>query len=167
MKKVLIVVLFLLIVIYLSNTKEYNISDDMIRFRVIASSNNSRDILIKELVVKELSNILFINSDNINDTRKNIYDNLENIDRRIKILFNKYNYDETFNIKYGINDFPKKKFLGKTYEAGSYESLVIEIGEAKGDNYFCVLYPSLCMIDYNQENKEFRFKILDVIKELF
>ena len=167
MKKVLIVVLFLLIVIYLSNTKEYNISDDMIRFRVIASSNNSRDILIKELVVKELSNILFINSDNINDTKKNIYDNLENIDRRIKILFNKYNYDETFNIKYGINDFPKKIFLGKTYEAGSYESLVIEIGEAKGDNYFCVLYPSLCMIDYNKENKEFRFKILDVIKELF
>ena len=169
MKKLIIVIsLFLLIYIYYS--KEYNMSEDMIRFRVIASSNTSRDIMMKELVVKELSDILFINSKDINDARKNIYNNLELIDKKIDILFKKHDYNKTYNILYGNNDFPKKTFLGKTYDAGSYESLVIEIGEAKGNNYFCVLYPSLCLIDYekkDENNKEYKFKIVEIFKELF
>ena len=165
MKKI-IIILCILISIYLFSTNEYNVSKDMIRFRVIANSNTSRDIMMKEIVVKELSDILFIDSNDINDVRNNIYNNLEIIDKKINKLFKKYNYDKTYNIMYGLNDFPKKTFLGKDYESGTYESLVIEIGEAKGDNYFCIMYPSLCMIDYKNNNK-YSFKIIELFKDLF
>ena len=59
--------------------------------------------------------------------------------------------------------------MGKEYNEGLYESLVIEIGEAKGDNYFCILYPSLCLIDYEnrENNKSYGFKIVDVFKDIF
>ena len=170
MKKIIIVIIGVILSLYLVNSKEYNISDDMIRFRVIASSNASRDIMMKELVVKEISKILFIDSNNIDEVRENIYNNLEIIDNRISNLFKKHNYDKSYNIMYGINEFPKKMFMGKEYSEGSYESLVIEIGDAKGNNYFCILYPSLCMIDYekNDNKKEkYSFKIVDIIKDLF
>ena len=165
MKKIIIII-GILLCLYLYNTKEYNISEDMIRFRVIANSNSNKDILMKELVVKELSNLLFIKNNNINDARENIYNNLDKVNKKIDNLFKRYNYDKEYNVSYGINDFPKKTFLGKEYDEGSYESLVIEIGEAKGNNYFCILYPSLCMVDYEEDNK-YSFKIIEVFKELF
>ena len=170
MKKKIIIIIGILLSLYLYYSKEYNVSDDMIRFRVIANSNKNNDIVMKELVVRELSGLLFIKSNNINEVRDNIVNNLENVNKRIENLFEKYNYDKSYNISYGINDFPNKTFLGKKYESGSYESLVVEIGEAKGNNYFCVLYPSLCMIDYKnnkEDNNKFGFKIMEVFKELF
>lgn len=169
MKKIL-VLLSLLSCLYLLYAKEYNADKDMIRFRVIAASNSSRDIMMKELVVKELSKIIFIKSDDKEEIRKNIYDNLELMEKRINNIFKINDYNETFNISYGLNKFPQKEFLGKKYKAGTYESLVIEIGSAKGNNYFCVLYPSLCIIDYDNKESEksiYKFKIVDIFNDIF
>ena len=169
MKKIMFLLL-IFIFIYINNIDEYNISEDEIRFRVIANSNSSRDILMKEKVVSELSSILFIDTNNKDTIRDNIYKNLENIETKVNKIFKENNYDKNFNIVYGMNSFPDKEFMGKKYKKGEYESLVIEIGDAKGNNYFCILYPSLCMIDYqnNKEEKtEIKFKIIDVFKKLF
>lgn len=168
MKKILIIFVILILVI-LVNEKEYKISEDSIRFRVIANSNTPQDIIMKERVVSELSGLLFVDNKNINNTREKIYSNLENIEDRIKKLFDKYNYNKTFNVIYGVNSFPEKVFLGEKYPAGDYESLVIEIGESKGNNYFCILYPSLCMIDYekHKDEKQFGFKISELLEQLF
>ena len=48
-------------------------------------------------------------------------------------------------INYGKNYFPEKNYKGITYEAGEYESLVISLGEAEGNNWWCVMYPALCI----------------------
>ena len=67
-----------------------------------------------------------------------------------------------------MNYFPKKVFNGKTYNEGEYKSLVIEIGEAKGNNYFCILYPSLCTIDIDEkEESKYKFKLIEIIKNIF
>ena len=165
MKKFLIFVIIVLSIIMLSKN-DYNVSEDMIRYRVIANSNNSIDIIMKEKVVSELSSILFKENQSLEEVESNIYNNISNIEYKINKLFKENNYDKSFNISYGINSFPEKVFMGKKYESGDYKSLVIEIGEGKGNNYFCILYPSLCIIDYNQ-NKEYGFKIKEVIKKLF
>ena len=169
MKKVIFICCILLFIYFISDN-EYNINNNEIRFRVIANSNSARDILMKEKVVSKLSNILFIKSNDKNKIRENIYNNLNNIENNIDKLFKDNNYDKTYNIRYGINEFPKKIFMGKEYNEGEYESLVIEIGDAKGNNYFCILYPSLCMIDYENKgdkNEEYKFKIVEIIKDLF
>ena len=59
MKKI-IIIMCLMLSLYLFNYKEYNINEESIRFRVIANSNSSKDILMKEKTVKELSKILFM-----------------------------------------------------------------------------------------------------------
>ena len=167
MKKIIIVIL-LVLTMYVLKIDEYNISEDTIRFRVIANSNNKEDIIMKEKVVKELSGILFKESNSIEQTKNNIYSNLENIDNRINKLFKKNNYNMKYNILFGLNEFPKKVFMNKTYEEGTYESLVIEIGEGKGNNYFCILYPSLCLIDYEERNNnEYKSKIVELFNNIF
>ncbi len=161
--------IFILVFMYLINYDEYNITEDAVRFRVIANSNSVLDIAMKEKVVNKLSKLLFKNYQSEEELNKNIYDNLDNISKEIDILFKNNNYDMNYNILYGINDFPKKDFMGKHYDAGNYKSLVIEIGEAKGNNYFCILYPSLCVIDYenNSDNSKFGLKIVDIIDKIF
>lgn len=168
MKKIIIIIIVILIG-YLLSIVEYNKSEDIIRFRVIANSNSREDIIMKEKVVKELSGVLFIDSQNVDDVKNNIYSNLENIDHKIYKLFKKNNYNKKYNILYGLNEFPKKVFMNKIYDGGLHESLVIEIGEGKGDNYFCILYPSLCMIDYEnrEENANYKSKIMELFDNIF
>ena len=59
-----------------------------------------------------------------------------------------------YDINYGINFFPEKEYDDYVYQEGNYESLVIKLGEAKGNNWWCVMYPPLCLIDQNSNNKE-------------
>ena len=168
MKKIILFMIPLLS-IYLINIKEYNISEDTIRYRVIANSNSLEDLLMKEKIVDELSGILFKENQSIEQVNDTIYKNLNNIEQRIKKVFINNNYNKKFNISYGLNKFPEKTFLGKKYKAGEYKSLVIEIGEAKGNNYFCILYPSLCIVDYHKNNKNNKYdlKIREIINNLF
>ena len=91
MKKIILIILIILCVFLFLLNEEY-ITSDSIRFRVIPNSNSSIDILMKEKVVYELSNILFKEND-INSTRNNIINNLSNIENKIGVLFDNNNYD--------------------------------------------------------------------------
>lgn len=166
MKKIVFLLLIIL-VLYIYSIDEYNVSSDMIRFRIIPNSNSYEDIYIKEKVIDRISNIVFIDSDDPNIVRKSIYSNIENISNEIDNVFKEENYNYSYNIIYGMNDFPKKEYNGIIYPEGKYESLVIEIGDAKGDNFWCMLYPSLCMIDYNNENNKYNSRVFDIFEKFF
>ena len=47
---------------------------------------------------------------------------------------------------------PEKEYKGVKYPAGEYESLVITLGTGTGDNFWCVLFPPLCLIEAEEEN---------------
>ena len=168
MKKILLIVLIVVFVLLFSQ-KNYELTDDMIRFRVIANSNSAKDILMKEKIVNVLSNMLFKNHSDINSTRTDIISNIENIQNKVDKLFEDNDYNMNYNISYGLNEFPEKKYGNYVFEAGVYESLVIEVGDAKGNNYWCILYPPLCMVDDYQNDKEIKygFKFVEVIKKIF
>ena len=53
----------------------------------------------------------------------------------------------SYQINYGSNYFPQKKYRGVNYKEGYYESIVISIGASEGDNWWCVLFPNLCLAD--------------------
>ena len=65
-----------------------------------------------------------------------------------------------------FNYFPKKEHNGIIYEAGEYESLVITLGQGEGDNFWCILFPPLCMVDEN-EDIEYKSIIKEVLKKIF
>lgn len=167
MKKIIYVLLIVVMILVVSKPR-YNLSGDMVRFRVISNSNSFKDVMMKEKVVNELSTLLFIDSKSINNTRENIVSNLDRIKSSIDKIFDDNDYDMKYKVKYGMNYFPEKEYNDIKFEAGNYESLVVEIGEAKGNNYWCILYPPLCMVDYEKDKKvEYKSRIAEILSNLF
>lgn len=169
MKKILIIILLLITLLFLiKNEETLMIPEESIRFRVIANSNEKEDIDAKEYLVNEIINneSIIFNSNSINETRNNIKSNIENVEKVVSNTFKKIDYNKKYNVKYGINYFPKKEYKGIKYDEGYYESLVITIGEGKGNNYWCVMFPPLCMIDEeNLDNSEYKLKLIEIIQK--
>ena len=63
-----------------------------------------------------------------------------------------------------MNYFPEKEYKGTIYEEGEYESLLITLGSGEGNNWWCVLFPPLCLIEA-EESEEVEYSFF--IKELF
>lgn len=168
MKKIVMLISILLILFVVNDKNDYVLNDN-IRFRVIANSNSAEDILIKQKVSRKISNIIFDKGKNKDDIRNNIIKNINTIENEVDQVLIDNKYNKEFNINYGYNYFPEKQYNGETLEAGNYESLVVTLGEGKGNNYWCILYPPLCMIseDDNISNKvEYKFKIIEYIKKI-
>lgn len=143
-------------VLWITKEKEYTIPKESIRFRIIANSNDKIDQTTKLLIKKDLEDNIFQsiqNSKSIEETRKLIKEN----EQVIKETLNKYNVP--YNINYGTNYFPEKEYNGITYKEGNYESLVITLGKGSGNNWWCVMYPPLCLLESNSQNyKEIEYK---------
>ena len=161
----LIILILIVIIIYKKNDQNIFIPDNAIRLRVIPNSNNPVDISIKEKVKKYLEKDVYTitqDIDNIEIARNSINNYIPSIKENINIIFNDNNYQLPYKINFGYNYFPKKIYKGVTYDEGYYESLVISIGEAQGDNWWCVLFPNMCLID-TKEKHEYR----SYFKEIF
>lgn len=142
------------------------IPKEAIRFRVLANSNTDYDQSIKQEVAisvqQEISEILQ-GETNISKARIKLKNNLTKINTKIKDIFSKENYTLTYDINFGLNYFPQKEFKGITYNEGYYESLLITIGNGDGDNWWCVLFPPLCVLEV-EESTEVEYKSL--VKEV-
>ena len=161
-KLILFLFVFMLLFLYLyhKGDEDIIIGDNAIRFRIIANSNDIKD--------QELKTI--IKTDIINYMKQEQYDRLDraslikrlknNLD--IESIIKKYTND--YEINYGFNFFPDKKYNGIIYKSGNYESLLIKLGTAKGDNWWCVLYPPLCFID--EDNNEYKSIVKEMINKL-
>lgn len=172
MKKALILLAGLsLIFIFNTNNDDYIVvPKDSIRFRIIPNSNTIEDIQMKEKVKEEINGVInkIEEAEDINESRQNIINSIPLIEEKINNLFKTENYNKTYKIKYGMNYFPEKIYKGVKYEEGDYESMVIEIGASSGDNYWCVLFPPLCLIDAEEsEEVEYKFFITEIIKKFF
>lgn len=161
MKKIIIFLAIIIGVLSL-NKYEMSIPKEAIRFRIIANSNEEVDQNLKRSIVKKISNDLILKTDSINDARNYIKKNIPTFEEKVKETLIEENEDTTFTINYGNNYFPQKEENGIIYEEGEYESLVITLGEGKGDNFWCILFPPICMID-EDSNIEYKSFIKEVL----
>lgn len=171
MKKLFVILLALLILISTKNmnAEETIIPKEAIRFRVIANSNTVYDQNIKVQVRNEVQNKvleLTKNSNNIEDTRNILKNNISLIKNLVENKLRELSYDKSFKVNYGLNPFPEKKYKGVKYKAGDYESLVITLGEGDGDNWWCVLFPPLCLIEAEEETNKSEIEYKSYIKEV-
>lgn len=173
MKKIILILLAAISIIAISNSNDNDyivVPKESIRFRIIPNSNTVEDIYMKEKVKEEVSSVIDTISANtsIEESRNSIKKSIPIMEAKITNLFTNENYDKTFDIKYGQNYFPEKIYKGVKYESGNYESVVIEIGEAKGNNYWCVLFPPLCLLEAEEsEEVEYKFFVSEIIKKIF
>lgn len=174
MKKIVIILLIFVISMLIYKEQKDDmiiIPDTAIRLRVIPNSNSSLDQNMKKKVKEYLENntyTLLKGQDNIDNVREIVNDNIPNIKENIIRIFNDNDYNMNFDVNYGYNYFPKKEYRGIEYKEGYYESIVISIGEAKGDNWWCVLFPNLCLVDLEQkDDTEYKIWIVEAINKIF
>ena len=152
MKK-MILILTLIVAVFIYKEVKNNdiiIPDTAIRLRVIPNSNSTLDQNIKNKVKKYIKN------------------NIPLIEENVKQIFSENNYDMNFDINYGLNYFPEKEYRGLKYNEGYYESVAISIGKAEGDNWWCVLFPNLCLVDLEtKDNVEYKSWIVEKINKIF
>ena len=170
MKK-LYIILCIALVLFISNIKASSniIPDEAIRLRVIANSNSDYDqsikMKVKDRLELDLYNLLK-QTKGIEEARNIINNNLTSISDSIRYLLEQENYNKDFNINFGSNYFPEKKFKGITYDEGYYESLVVTLGSGEGDNWWCVLFPPLCLLEAEESDEvEYKFFIQELIEK--
>ncbi len=132
------------------NQASEDYKEKLIRFHVIANSDSDEDQALKLKVRDEVINYLqpkLLESKSIKESEeiiKNYYANLENISKSI-IDENGYKYDVRVSIEY--SEFPTKQYSSVVLPAGEYKALKVVIGEGKGKNWWCVMFPPLCFVD--------------------
>ena len=169
-RKIFLIILGLIIVgVYSQNETELSIPDSSIRLRVIPNSNNTKDINIKEQVKDYLETDIYTllkDTNNIESARNIINNNIPKIENNITNIFKDNNYNIPYEINFGYNYFPEKTYNGEIYEEGEYESLVIYIGEAQGDNWWCVLFPNFCLVD-TKEDTDYKSYFKELLNKIF
>lgn len=112
----------------------------------------------------------------LSETREFLTENLEEIEAIAESVIAEEGYSYEADAVLDVTKIPKKKYGDVVFPAGFYEALTINIGEAKGDNWWCVLFPPLCIIDPKGETLEgiefeepgivLKFKTFEIIDEL-
>ncbi len=135
---------------YYSNAVCSDISDSVFRLHVIANSDSPADQNLKYIVRDSI--IDYINEISSSATSKEEVLQIakSNISEIQSIAINtvrKEGYDYSVNVEVGNFVFPKKTYGDITFPPGFYDALKVEIGEAKGQNWWCVMFPPLCFVD--------------------
>ena len=167
MKKIIVLLFFVTVLIALTsgNTSGVLIPSDAIRFRIIANSNSLEDQTTKINIRKEIEPVfaeILETSSSKEETKELINQNMT----RFKDIIEQYNVEYTIN--YGNNFFPEKEYKGIIYPTGNYESLVITLGSGLGENWWCVLFPPLCLLEASEEessNANYTFYIKEVLEK--
>ncbi len=153
MKRILFIILVIVFFCVLLNKEETN---EEIRIRVIASSDNDIDQSIKSEVLK----YLYLNYDleftSTSHCEEYIISNLNSITSNLN-----YNFDG-LKITYDYHTFYNKAYNGIVEEVGTYKTLLIEIGDALGGNFWGILYTQSNVI--STESIEYRSYIIELLK---
>ncbi len=154
--KCTIILIFLFLLYIFINAYSYvnaisnNLSDNVFRLHVIANSDSVEDQNLKYIVRDKLisyMNNLCSNCTNKEEAIKIVNNNISSFQEIAKntMLENGYNYNVTVEV--GNFKFPTKTYGDISFPAGYYDALKVKIGTAKGQNWWCVMFPPLCFID--------------------
>ena len=175
---------------------ESRVYDSVIRLHVIANSDNEGDQALKLSVrdaVLDTTSELLRDAKTRDEAEEILRNNLERIERVAKETVQKNGYRNAVSVSFGMEDYPTREYEELAFPAGEYLSLRVMIGEAEGQNWWCVLFPPLCLsaatdkkeaeecflaaglteeqyriiTDSDNTKYKLRFKILEVVEELF
>ena len=124
-----------------------NITQNVFRLHVRAADNSAYaqkiKIDVRDAVLGCTSEITK-NCKDAKDAKKAISENIEKIENSANDVLDKNNCEYDAKAYIAKENFPTRTYEDISLPAGEYEALVIELGDAKGENWWCMLYPRLC-----------------------
>lgn len=172
MKKILCVIVLLVLVCAgaLMLPKEQKV--DYLRLHIRANSNTMIDqnvkYKIKDLMVDFLTPML-CNVSSKDAAIGIINKNKTELICKCKNLLRENGFNYSVNIKINNEYFPTRTYSNTTLQSGYYDAVIVELGKAEGDNWWCVMYPPLCFVNKFENNMQIKYKskIVEWFNELF
>lgn len=146
------------------------IASNIIRFHVRAESDSKEDqwlkLQVKEAVLAYISPVLS-KSQSVDESRQLLYNESENIRDVAAATLRSLGDESDVNVYFENCYFPMKTYGDMTFPPGEYEAFRVDIGEAQGKNWWCVLYPPLCFVDavYGEVPEESKEELKGVLTE--
>jgi len=138
-----------------------NINNSIVRFHIRANSNSELDQDIKMAARKHFFDIYSLNDKKTKEEVIRFFnENKEEIEKEINTFLKKQNAGYKCSVSVAKEMFPLKKYNDFILPSGMYDSIIIKLGKAQGENFFCVMYPSCCMLDgltYSTDEKVKQF----------
>lgn len=158
MSKKVTIILIALTVLFVTGIGYFAIAYDniesssleLIRFHVLANSDSPQDqqmkLKVRDIIIKDMEGKLSASS-SLQETRNILAENLSFMEEAARSVIEAY--DSSYEVKVLLGDFnfPTRKYGDVVLAAGKYEALRVVIGEGKGQNWWCVMFPPLCFID--------------------
>lgn len=123
-----------------------------IRLRILANSDLDKDQALKRDVrdaVNAKISVWVKDLTSIKEARKVIKSKLPEIQTTAEAVVKKEGSKQKVNVKFGKVQFPTKLYGQFLYPAGDYEAILITLGKGEGANWWCVLFPPLCFLDFS------------------
>ena len=132
-----------------------DIKDKLIRFHVIANSDTDEDqnlkLKVRDKVVEALSEKLS-NVNSLEEAENVLKENIDYVNEIAKEVIEENNYTYEVNTMLSYENFPDKVYGDYIFPQGNYEAFRVIIGEGKGQNWWCVMFPSLCFVDESKNS---------------
>lgn len=127
------------------------IPEEALRLRVLAHSDHPQDQWLKrevrDTVIEQV--LTWVEDvENVEEAESEIVAQLNELEDLVQETIAKHGFSYSFTLEYGSIPFPAKLYGNHFYPAGEYTGLLITIGEGQGDNWWCVLFPPLCFVDF-------------------
>lgn len=173
---------------YLETQAKEGYKDEIIRFHIRANSDKEEDqalkLKIRDEILKEMEE-KFKDTKSLDESREIIKQNMREMKSITEKVIREEGKDYEVAVRLGQDNFPTRKYGNLVFPAGDYETLLITLGEGKGQNWWCVMFPPLCFVDithsvaYNLEKElgvaldeeeepklKLRWKIVEIIKKM-
>ncbi len=123
------------------------LQDNLVRLHIIAQSDSEADqnvkLKVRDAVLAKMGDKL--TASDKDECREEIIENLEEIEKIANDVLKENGFSYTAKAQYGKFDFPKKSYKSMTLPAGEYYGVRIILGDGNGQNWWCVMYPPLCL----------------------
>lgn len=163
-----------------------DLRQNVLRLHIIANSDSEADqelkLKIRDAILSETGS-LFANSQSLEEANLQTEQHLKNFEDIANRVINEsgFGYDATVSL--GERFFETRHYENFTLPAGNYRSLIINLGESKGKNWWCVIYPTVCLpaasgdlrdtvnnksahIAEHSERYIIRFKIVEIFEKI-
>lgn len=134
----------------------YNEYEGIIRLHVIANSDSDFDqevkLKVRDAVISQTGDLN--RNEGINESRRWIESHLDDLTKTANGVLDENGCKYKASAEIGVRWIPEKTYGDMHFPAGNYEALTITLGKGEGENWWCVLFPPLCLITEDEAELE-------------
>lgn len=174
----ILVIVMAVVLFYTYEDTPQNQYSGIIRLHVIANSDSEEDqelkLKVRDEIIKKTKSLQ--ESQSIEDSREYLQTHLKDMEETANKVIEENGKSYKAEANLGIRWIPEKTYGDMYFPAGNYEALNLTLGRGEGQNWWCVLFPPLCLIEEDEEaikemgiseeqKIEIKWKLMDILKE--